>query len=582
MPYPWRRCGFPQAGERFRLGRLLVREPEYRELWRKTHDVSVLEKAGFFDDELDRHQSGKLVAHWSPGHPLPWTTPLPSPSHWERVRASGKPVVVLLATGAFAPFHNGHKSMLEAAVGAARKRGLEVLATYVSPSHDSYVSGKDGGRAARYPASLRIDALRQALEADLDSSRPPFLVDPWEAQVAPKALNFTSVVRRLEHYLNAYRPADFPALGVVYVFGADNAGFSLAYEPNDDRTVKTICVGRPGHAPSPAGVFVPLENPHSSTLLRRKEGERPRKTFSERCRGVFLIRNEGAWATSHWENKVPKEALAFAWDRFAQDVRRVLEQAFEAGPDSRQRGPRPGRFAWLDLQAQRRQVQQWSQKHRVVALDPCVADLPGVVSWPHSRYFSISSHQTCPVGRGWRPGCPPLSLPDQWKKVWLVDDDISTGQSMAHASGALKEMGVEVVCQRTLTPDLDVFDVVDLRDFLPGAREAGLVVLAPSQQLVRVPYMAPFTDLTTRSRLPLGRALQSSALLWLAAARFFDSLPEPITVSDMWPSSAQAMLLQGVDSRMPLAWWCRYIASPCRIGVRWRHDQSYPFPRQNG
>ena len=579
LPYPWRAPGFPAPGQLFQLGRLLAREPEYKRLWRWHHDTRLLEQAGFFDDQLSRAQAREVASFCAPGTPLPWWSPLPSQSAWSRASGSGRPMVALLATGAFAPFHEGHRAMLLAAHRAAQAQGMEVLATYVSPSHDSYVSEKDAGAGSRFPAPQRVDALRCALAASQDSPEAPMLVDPWEALVAPKALNFTTVIRRLERYLNANRPEGCPPVRVVYVFGADNAGFSMAFEPNESDRPATICVGRGDHPPSPTGLFVPLDLPQSSTRIRRAKEvslATPRSTPS----GTFLIRNEGLWALSHWAQTVPSSALEMAWSRFARGVRLVLEQAFGAGSS----GPRPAHFQWVEVEAQRAQVREWAVSRSVVALDPCVSDLPGVVAWPFSRYFAVSDHHARPESRGLRPGhlCP--RLPESWHSAWLVDDDVATGKSMAAASRAVESMGVMVEAQKQLAPDVDVFDVVDLRDFLPGAKEAGLVVQTPSGQRVRVPYMAPFTDLTTRALLPPGQAWQASAKLWRVAGRFFHSLPVELRVSDMWPSAAQALTLQGFEESLALARWCDDMAQvleaspPSCVSVDFSPDLGHTNP----
>lgn len=579
LPYPWSTPGFPSPGQLFRLGRLLAREPEYKRLWRQHHDTSLLEAAGFFDDQLTRPQAQAVESFRRIAAPLAWWSPLPPMSAWTRAAQSGRPVVVLLATGAFAPFHEGHRAMLLAAQNATQDRGMEVLATYVSPSHDSYVSGKDSGAGARFPATERVDALRRAVADMNETSSVPLLVDPWESLVAPKALNFTTVIRRLAHYLNAYRPKACPPVQVVYVFGADNAAFSLAFEPNEPARPATICVGRAGLPSSPTGLFVPLDLPQSSTRIRRTKEvslATPRSTPS----GTFLIRNEGLWALSHWAQTVPSSALEMAWSRFARGVRLVLEQAFGAGSS----GPRPAHFEWVEVEAQRAQVREWAGLRSVVALDPCVSDLPGVVAWPFSRYFPVSDHQARPESRGLRPGhlCP--RLPESWHSAWLVDDDVATGKSMAAATRAVESMGVMVEAQKQLAPDVDVFDVVDLRDFLPGAKEAGLVVQTPSGQRVRVPYMAPFTDLTTRALLPPGKAWQASAKLWRVAGQFFHSLPVELRVSDMWPSAAQALTLQGFEESLALARWCDDMAQvleaspPSCVSVDFSPDLGHTNP----
>lgn len=561
LAHPWCRPDFPLPGERFRLGRLLLREPEYALLWRKHQNIGLLERAGFFDDQMSREEVRHFLAP-DRAH-REWMSPLPTHKDWERARQSGRPVVVLLATGAFAPFHSGHQAMMQAAIDAAQEKGMQVLAAYFSPSHDHYVGGKDGGRGSEHPAAERIDRLRSQMPSSHGVS---WLVDPWEAMGVPRAINFTTVVRRLQAYLNTHRPDGAPKARVVYVFGADNAEFSRAFHPNSPFHPATICVGRPGHDAPSAGLFAPLEHPESSTRLRRTHsffapGASRVENGDGNQGGTYLIRNEQGWATSHWSDKVPQQVLIHAWEQFAVRVRLVLEGAFACLGHRPYGVPcassRPDSFSWIRVSEQRDQVARWAASRALVSLDPCVSDLPGVTKWPSSRVFEPSGWQAGPLCRAPRPGSS--GLPDLLKgnRVWLVDDDIATGKSMANAREHLERQGVVIEQCRSLTPSGPLFDVVDLRDFLPGAREAGLVVQAPCGELVRVPYMAPFVNLVTRARVPEGRAWSTSLALWEAAAQFFESLPVALQVQDMWPASSLALELQGVCPAMPISQWCR-------------------------
>lgn len=512
-PYPWHEGAWArEAGLRFKVGRLLVSEPAYARLWRQHRDVGLLERAGFFYDGLTQAQRRSLGLL---GNPLPtcwepFVTPLPSPDQLARLPAD-QPWVVLVTTGGFAPFHEGHLAMLQAAEELALAQGWPVLGTFVSPSHDGYVAGKDGGRAGAYPAAWRMDQIRHALDQSPGSMQR--FVDPWEALVAPRPVNFTAVLRRLERYLAHHLGHPVKA---VYVFGADNADFAQVFE----QPQASICVGRLGLPLPPAGLGVELDHPLSSSLVRRKVVP----TIPPAPRGTYVLRDEGLWALEPWRHgQMSDEQLLAAWNAFAQDVEEALRHAFTLGG-----GPCPEHWCRLPIASQRALVAKWAQEAPVISMDPCTEDVEGVIAWGMSRRFRLADHQRRPHGWGQRPGAPvlPNELPP---RVILVDDDTSSGHTLAMARAGLAARGVEVLDTRLLIPaclpsGTEIFDVVDLRDFLPGARQGGLAVQHPDGRVERHPYWAPVVDLHTRARLPWGTGWATTQRLQAAAATFFNRL----------------------------------------------------------
>lgn len=552
QPFPWKAPGFPHAGQRFALGRLLAREPHYARLWRQSGNLDALEAAGFFDDGLDRQQCAQLgLRDGFAVSRRQWSTPLPDPAQLKDLPAG--PRVVLLTTGSFAPVHEGHWNMLSAAESALRAQGITPAASYLSPSHDLYVATKDGGRGQDYPANLRLDLARASARLHPSPLGVPRFVDPWESLIAPRPLNFTTVIARLEAYLSWQWHC--PVL-VVYVYGADNAGFAEAFPATTRSGVPhAVCVGRPGATiRHHAGVLpAPANHTQSSTQLRREAPPQPVQEAA--ATGVYLVRDEGEFAWSHWRHRVPASELAPAWRAFSDLVLATLSEAFEQNP-----GPRPSAFRRLPLEPQLVRVVAWAPQSPIISLDACLEDVQDVVSWPSSRRFRIADHQHAAHARGLRPGTQwPSSLPAH---ALLVDDDQATGDSVRLATEALSARGTTIDGVRFLLheEEEDIFDVVDLRDFLPGARAGGLVVEAPTGQCSRVPYLAPFVDLATRARLPQGLSWSVSAKLWSAAAEFFERLSVTLTVADMDAPQRQAFLDQGYAPDLPLARLCRIFA----------------------
>lgn len=556
-PWPWRTPGWPQAGDRFALGRLLVREAEYGAIWRRVRgqglDASLraLETTGLIDEGWTRAQRRALgVEAGFEGHVAAWTTPLPDPAWLETLRARGdlERAVVLLGTGSYAPAHAGHFAMLAAAQAALEAHGHPVLAVYLSPSHDLYVAGKDGGRCAAYPGPLRVDLLRTWLQAHPPAGEAPWLVCPWEALLAQRATNFTTVRRRLQAYLTQHLGVAVP---VVYAFGADNAAFAEAFR--DAPAPACVTVGRHGRRGQGIGLFAPLDHAGSSTAVRdgTLDGADTVLARAAAPEGTYFLRDEGCFAWQAFARGENTPALcADAWATFVDTVEATLQAAFATG------GPaaRPDTWARLDAATQQAQVQAWVAQGRVatppfqmVSLDPVMARaVPGVTHLPLSRLFAVADHQA--RARDWttRPGHAALVAVREGMPVVLIDDDQATGATLKRGASLLERQHVRVVEARVLTPpDARVFDVVDARDFLPGTADGGLVVQSPAGSAVRVPYLAPFVDLSTRARLPAGTAWHVSRTLWGAARTFFAALPTPIALQDLAPAAQAGWLAQG-------------------------------------
>ena len=69
----------------------------------------------------------------------------------------GKPLAVLLSTGAMNPIHYGHVAVLDAARAAVEARGYHVLGGFLSPTHDAYVGPKCAHANVRhFPGAARV------------------------------------------------------------------------------------------------------------------------------------------------------------------------------------------------------------------------------------------------------------------------------------------------------------------------------------------------------------------------------------------------------------------------------------------
>lgn len=573
-----------ERGERdpeLRLAWKVLRDPLYGRAYRVLGGLEALEEAGFFDDG---------------GPDLPTTDPREDAAWWvtplgrieERLRETAAlpataPRVVLLSTGAFCPIHEGHVRMMELARAELERQGAVVLGGYLSPSHDGYVQRKCG--EANPGAAFRVRLCEEALRG-----HPWLCVDPWEALHADVPLNFTEVIDRLERFLS-FRLRSFLPVEVVYVFGGDNARFSLSFPLRG----RSLCVARPGHEEQLARYRAhPLlqGNPRVGFLLAQDDAlgassseirhrgsstripqdarslwrtwvERPFPASVRKLR--ILLRDEGAWSLEPWFEGRDREALLRAWEGFVSGLLRLFHEAFDGlqPPDE----VSVLEIERLPLEEQRRRVAEAVAGRRVISLDPCI---PGDFNLGWSRVFPVAGGEE---GLTWsaRPG---VDLEHQLAQIApgpcvLLDDDEVTGETRARAERALGARGVEVVAFLTAAglaarprgADARV-EICDARDFLAGAREAGLVVALPGgSRLARVPYALPSARPSRRASVPFSRELTFSRGIWDLNTSFFAGVTPAIRVAEASPSFRSMAEAQRFDEGGTMEALCRWHAA---------------------
>ena len=476
--------------------------------------------------------------------------------------------------------------MMDLARATLVAAGRDVIGGYLSPSHDSYVSTKDAGRAAR-PAEDRVLLCEEAV-ADHDW----LMVDPWEARAVGVAINYTDVLRRLEAYLAVHVPGAAPE--VAYVFGGDNAGFARAFLDHGT----CVCVPRPGcedqvrrvaaepeiagcdriHVaarPTSAGASPERSAPvsiSSSAIRTGGQAHVPAGVAALLDRwdanpspaaAVLAVRNDVDWAIAPWR-RVPAAAPPAAVEVWREEVVDALHEAFSGTGVL---------IECYDLDAQAEHVAALAASGPVLVLDPCTSagGPPTRCRLAPTRLFAVSDGQRRAIDTVARPGQPALRAqvasiaPGDYT---LVDDDVSTGTTLATIRALLPPSVriTEVVslldwsrAQAGATGALH--DCADLRDLLVGARDAGLVVELPDRTIGRVPYVLPYVSPASRLSMPPAAAVPFSQRVWQANARFFRAWPVPPCAADSDPATRALWSAIGVDDRTPLADVCAWHAT---------------------
>lgn len=485
---------------------------------------------------------------------------------------SDRPVVVV-ASGAFCPVHIGHVEMMESAKRELERRGRVVVGGFLAPDHDGYVGAKCRDGALSGPERVYLTQVATAESSWLS-------VDPWAALYVDRAVNYTDIVRRLATYLRLHARND---IDVAFVCGADNAGFSKAFVeegmlvivPRGDQHVSVddtlLATGRilvaHDHAP----------NSFASRTIRSGDGEGlsprvkwERESLAQRGRVskvTVRLRDEEEWLVEPWAKVIEHSALARAQQEFSVSLQRIFEECLRGGYRSAEVS-----VTRLSVSHQRGVVESFARGQRlpIISLDACI---PGDLSIGLSRHFEVTDGERV-RGLFPRPGCPNLEaqivgIPPG--RYILMDDDIATGQTIRDFVAMLpSHVTIERVvsihelenAESLATVEVEgneaIVDVGDVRDFLVGARDGGLVVRLPNGEVSRVPYLLPYVQNARRMSVPFAQERRLSQQLWKLNQKFFDDLPEVLRVRDASePFQALARYL-GFDQSAPIASVCAW------------------------
>jgi hypothetical protein len=139
-----------------------MKDPYYAAVVRR-FGAEHLVAAGFFDDgaplgtDMTIEQDPRLLV-----------TPLGKVQkglshHRARGTLGDGPPLVLIASGAFCPVHDGHLEMMEAARREVERRGRIVVGGFLAPDHDGYVGTKCGESALSGAERVRLTQVATAV-----------------------------------------------------------------------------------------------------------------------------------------------------------------------------------------------------------------------------------------------------------------------------------------------------------------------------------------------------------------------------------------------------------------------------------
>ena len=496
-----------------RLTWKVLRNDFYRDIYSKYEDLTILKQAGFLEDNFKLQDIARLQDITFLTTPLPLIKDLPKDAH----------PVVLLSTGGFCPLHEGHLQMMYLAKAALETAGKQVVGGYFSISHPSYVNTKTNmeGKPGEWLYNLQKRLV----------AHPWLLADPWESCYVPSFVNFTEVITRLQNYLRVYF---HPNTQVAYVFGSDNARFMYCFENRG----LGVCVERTGSKElfkqlkakltSERCFFVPNNTPQAaanSTKLRT-DGIHTRPEPLPTLR--YYVRNEGIIPLRYFP--LPSEEVVQIQQYFANEFIRILKNSIAE----------QSAVSTVFAKQQIEQAKHTLGTQKTISLDRLfTADYNVSLS----RIFNLCATNGIPheyfCNEG--PLAQQLNAIPPGKYI-LVDDDRASGGTLKTFYQALPSRVQISKVHLLINPTQNVpYEILDLRDFLLGARHGGLCIQLPNGKYARAAYLLPYVSPAARSTILPSKELLFSKQIWQLNYQLFSQTSRPIYVRDM-PSETAAFL----------------------------------------
>lgn len=391
---------------------------------------------------------------------------------------------ILVTTGSYAPIHEGHIELIKSAQKYYTKKGFNISASYISPSHDKYVVNtkiKD----KKYNIFNRFQHILNIIK-DNDLHKKNIFLDMWEGIGVKEDVNFTTVI---EHLKIAYKKALNINVNVIYLYGSDNIDFSYAFNHHG----RSFCLNRGNLLeadikkrqilhPNTDFVLTNSKLELSSTKIRNQKIEKNNKK-----NGIYFLRDDFLRSTSIFnteEYEQSKKEIINILSKYTKKEIHIIEETKEKKSIEHLNNDN---ILSLD-------VYHFNNKIRA------------------SRIFNLFDSQI-------EPSDIFIKNFNKYKKqnindIILFDDDSVSGNTFKLIENKLniKNIKKETLINNYLIkyyPNQIVYDVVDFRDFIFASKEGGLLMLA-KEDFVKFPYIFPFVNLYTRANIDYEDMIQFS------------------------------------------------------------------------
>ena len=177
------------------------------------------------------------------------------------------------------------------------------------------------------------------------------------------------------------------------------------------------------------------------------------------------------------------------------------------------------------------------------------------------RLFEVSDLQDSCLRLVERPFS--LSLEKQLNQIEkgkyiLVDDDSVSGQTVRKIKDLLKKHGITIEKEFFLSSVVEdkFYDVVDMRDFIVGAKEAGLIVRLNKELNCRMPYVFPYVNLNRRANIACEKEREFSLKIWKLNYKFYSDICPELKLKEVDQSFRIAMQIIGYNDEDKITQIC--------------------------
>ncbi len=420
----------------------IAKDSIYFELYNKYGEDYVI-KAGYFENDNRNNcftdeelvESLKFLC-----------TPLPS---IDEIHDNS---IILLNTGCYNPIHEHHVLMMSIAKYQMEMKGFHVVKGYFAPDADTYVKTKSD---LYYNINQRCELITEMV-----SDYPWLTIDPWSAIFVDTDVNFSTIYRRLELYVEKYLGRKVP---IYYVCGSDRGNFSYTFEE------KTVVIER-------SQIFE-IEPNYMEVQAIKNDIHSEANYFSYEVPLLGSSSQQREKWTLETFPKLEQKKLILRVDTKNSFFDDILNEFYSE-------------VNYNSVAVQERTFV--SLRKNTVSLDSLLVDNfhLGI-----SRYYNLGGHDFIRYSN--RIGTD--SLTEQLNRIpkgvslYLFDDDTYTGGTFRFANSLLKDHDIlgEITLVKTNT---EKYEVLDLRDFILGDINNGLAIETPDGGRFRVPYIYPFVD----------------------------------------------------------------------------------------
>lgn len=465
---------------------LATQIPMYSEMLLDGYTTEDVTNAGYFCDEYNS-KDNLLDSEFSPYND--------SLFHLYSVL---NPTIILAISGCFSPIHAGHIQALIDAKAHYNSLGYKVMGVII-PAHDSYVNIKRNG-VCKCPAIERIIKIKKYLEAHKLSW---IGIDEYPALYWTAEVNFPFLLNRLN--------AIFPKTALGFVYGADNSDFII---PMSYSKYHSIIVNRNNSLDRIYNSISKLKRDHTYTVIEDNIHEELSSTSIRHntitaypTKNIYMIRDDSMLINNGmhvYTGKLISDELTNIFNSIG--VSTIVMDAIE------------------QIKIFKDYMDSKYTNEVIISLDKYYK---GDFQFNVSRLFSLYTYQGYSKGLYYKN----LSLFEEfltklplYSKIVLVDDDKSSGATISTIINLILSVRDDLVINTEFINEVylqnvgytadDIYDIVDIRDFIFNSSNGGLMIEGGTKLPKRYPYVYPYVNLHTRAKIPYNKIISFTKFLY--------------------------------------------------------------------